>query len=672
MDVNSSYIANAFPNFSQSLSERSIEVGRAARTKERQSDPAVASRAVAPLPDIVKANRLSTSKQSKAAQQLAQSSPPATPQGNVSNVRGPMRNVQLKETNEDSGKPKTSSPELRPGVKKSRFQGNALRDTSVDQHAHMMDETELSRISDERPTTTFTVSKNKSRFQAPRAISDSSAAWKESTSNAFEAISSEFDAAFKRAGSVAFGQYTQHTITPPDSEQGDKPPQSTGPHKALNTDIEANDFARVLHSVQAQRVYEDQRFAQQNETQMSYTMPEIADITRLLNGSYKDARLSQGRLGHAEKFSIHQRPHSAGVHNSIGDVPVPFEEKDLYLSIQALQIQVQQLKDEKQQQLHTTGLVNAEIETLRNALTLVEQRNVTIEKELVALKAEKADGEELGRQQFAGLQSSTQAQLSDLKEKHRMEIESLQERAEKAEANADSLQEEVTKVRKLIVRSKDAENARRTEVQELHDEIKVLQADLCVEIASNQELRDEIDLLKAEKIHRQESDGILGEDEKAEIHSLKTELDQAHQEIAQSHTQVQLALTTIDKLREEYLKLQQRAQPITVNVGRQGREDKPANEAPEEDARSHSDEPTMRPVQDPGTALRAAIDRLAEGLAREQASLAQATREYNDHQLGYRGRERKALKEKMEMLVAGVEERHEVLYDLHDVLESGL
>lgn len=746
VNVNSSYIANAFPDFSQSLvSERSVENGRAAKTRQQQQQaPSAVYRKAAQ--NIRKLSNGSDSDMSRAGSNSLPQSPPRTPPYDrivPSHVQHDSRPVSASARLEIPGKEpitendsarnralssqqsKRASPEQLENYVSGAMQTHSggQRRALADIHARVVDETEASFMSDERPTTTFTISSNKSRFQAqkaPRAPSASVPITSGLPNNSFESIAAEFDNDFAKvstSGSKGRARQ-QYTITPPDSEKGDESLKITCAPTALPSstfDFNPANFANSSELPANKTTSAKANSTQMNNTQMSFAMPEIPDISRILNGTYKNTTTTPKPQGVAQPLNTRPRPRSVGAYDSINDLPVPANEKDLYLAIQALQVQVMQLKEEKKQREQTTGAVHSQIDTLNNNILTSEKRYGHIEQELAASKAERAQSEAKARAEIDKLQQTHRKQIEDLRNTHQTEItrlqnvvasaqaqtngaiecqgqnhiieteqlkqthitdiEKVQQRAEAAEALASSLQGEVTKVRKLIVRNKDTEDIFREEIKDLQDENKGLREEVMTlkvqshkEITRSQVLQEENDRLKEEEAKRQESDSAFGEDERLEVHTLKIELDQAHEEIAQSHNQIHLALTTIERLREEYLKLQQRPQATPVTSER---DDKRGHSGDQEDE-SYDDEPTMRPAQPPGVALREAIERLSQGLAREQALLAAATREYNDHGFGYRGRERKALKERMEMLLAGVEERHEILYDLHDVLESGM
>ena len=84
-----------------------------------------------------------------------------------------------------------------------------------------------------------------------------------------------------------------------------------------------------------------------NPTNQSFLLPNMPDISELVSGTFKDGTPVFTRSGKVQsRFSSSGNDFKGG-HNGLDGIPVPQEEKDIFLSLQLLQEKVDNLEMEK-------------------------------------------------------------------------------------------------------------------------------------------------------------------------------------------------------------------------------------------------------------------------------------------------------------------------------------
>jgi hypothetical protein len=302
--INTSAIGRAFPDFSQGGSSddsMSIEIGRGAKTRQRT--PSKAPRAEysdnidSPVVTIGDFKITGT--------------PPMKGQAKPTKTDA-LRNSARKESHSKRSTPqKENIPPSVPasGTKMPNYVSGATRSASGEQRrslaeivAQVADDSDGSFISDERPTVTF--ANKQSRFSGHQVpIRGSPLA---SVQNMPKAVNSALIDALS-------GRRNASYQTP------------TRPATATNNSNTAN------------------------QTAQSFLLPNIPDISELVSGSFKDGTPVFNSSGKVQSrfASGSSRTPSKDPHNQIDSIPVPDDEKAIFLSLQLLQERVAALEMEK-------------------------------------------------------------------------------------------------------------------------------------------------------------------------------------------------------------------------------------------------------------------------------------------------------------------------------------
>ncbi|KAL5353117.1 hypothetical protein ACLOAV_001147 [Pseudogymnoascus australis] len=298
--INTSAIGRAFPDFSQggSSDESSfhVEVGRGSKTKQRVPSRVpqteYSDNIDSPVVSIGDFKILSTppSKgQSKHRQDSLRSS--------VGNGR------QSKGTPQKENIPPPSATKLPNYVSgATRSSSGEQRRTLAEIHARVADDSDGSFISDERPAT-VTFQPKQSRFSAVQP--------KGSPLSAIHNIPQ---------------QQIKNALADALSGHRDDPQQTPRPH---NNATQNSNTA--------------------NQTNQSFLLPNMPDLSELVSGSFKDGTPVFTRSGKAQSrftSSSGRTPPGPG-HVKLDNVPVPDEEKAIFISLQLLQDKVAMLEMEK-------------------------------------------------------------------------------------------------------------------------------------------------------------------------------------------------------------------------------------------------------------------------------------------------------------------------------------
>jgi FtsZ-binding cell division protein ZapB len=303
--INTSAIGRAFPDFSQGGSSddsMSIEVGRGAKTRQRTSSQQPRSQYSnnidSPIVTIGDFQILST--------------PPMKPQSKPSQPQDTPRSSTRKESNSKrTSAQKENIPPANNATSTKKIPGyisGATRTSSGEQrrtlaelHAQVADDSDGSFIGDERPAT-VTIAPKSSRFAnfQPRnsPLANVSGQSKQKVTDALiDALADRRSLSQKQTPSKppSNGTTTSNTINP---------------------------------------------------TNQSFLLPNMPDISELVSGTFKDGTPVFTRSG-----KVQSRFSSAGgdwkAHDGLDGIPVPQEEKDIFLSLQLLQEKVAALEMEK-------------------------------------------------------------------------------------------------------------------------------------------------------------------------------------------------------------------------------------------------------------------------------------------------------------------------------------
>lgn len=544
----------------------------------------------------------------------------------------------------------------------SWMETNSQRRTPSEMHARVADETEASFL-DEQPTVTTT---SRSRFQGVAPVT-----------------------------SASFVSHNQHKM-PFTSSKSTVRANSAAIHDNFNVNLatvfgsaDDRDLNTLSHKATIPALDSYDSF---NATTKSFSMPEMPDISKILAPTYNNSTVNSRFSKALDPFlKTRQISNNAATHGSISGIAVPLDEKDLYLAIQALQAQVTQLKNEKDQKEQIYAAAQHQIETLEAEVASADQRSSDLQQELrmhktclaqiEALRNELASAN-LRNSELAQQLTSVRAETSRYESESRNKIDELQYVVSSAERQRISLEAEIRTVRDEMKTCKDTESTCRTQVKDL-------QAETYRAYARVSALEELIAGFKEEKSRREDSDSAFGDEEKSEVNTLKHQLTQSAKEVDNAYKQLHTAASTIDTLQKEYVKLRQQfdqqghlkpSQETAQQTHKQAvqqplesvEQNNVLNPDKAQDEDQYEDELTLRPCQPPSVALRSVIDRLEKELVDEKLRLTEATREYNEQIAGYRGRSRRSLKERVEWLVVSVDAKAEVIYDLHDVLEADI
>ncbi|KFY91279.1 hypothetical protein V500_04753 [Pseudogymnoascus sp. VKM F-4518 (FW-2643)] len=302
--INTSAIGRAFPDFSQggSSDESSfhVEVGRGAKTKQR-----VASR----VPQTEYSDNIDSPVVSIGDFKIL-STPPSKGQSKYPRqdpLRGSIGNGrQSKGTPQKENIPPPSVPSA---TKLPNYVSGATRSSSGEQrrtlaeiHARVADDSDGSFISDERPAT-VTFQPKQSRFSAAQP--------KGSPLSAIHNIPQ---------------QQIKNALADALSGHRDDFQQTPRPH---NNATQNSNTA--------------------NQTNQSFLLPNMPDLSELVSGSFKDGTPVFTRSGKVQSrftSSSGKTPPGPG-HVKLDNIPVPDEEKAIFISLQLLQDKVAMLEMEK-------------------------------------------------------------------------------------------------------------------------------------------------------------------------------------------------------------------------------------------------------------------------------------------------------------------------------------
>ena len=304
--INTSAIGRAFPDFSQGGSSddsMSIEVGRGAKTRQRtasqQTRPHYADNIDSPVITIGDFQILST--------------PPMKPQQKPTNQQDAFRSSTRRESQnkrassvqKENVPPQIGSqqPKKIPGYVSgaSRTASGEQRRTLAELHARVADESDGSFISDERPATvTFAV--KSSRF-----------------SNI---------------------QHRNSPLGTPISKNTRDLQNSNNASRSKMSQVQAHTPSKLPNN----GTLNSNTF---NPTNQSFLLPNMPDISELVSGTFKDGTPVFTRSGRVQsRFSSNGNNFNGG-HSGLDSIPVPQEEKDIFLSLQLLQEKVDNLEMEK-------------------------------------------------------------------------------------------------------------------------------------------------------------------------------------------------------------------------------------------------------------------------------------------------------------------------------------
>jgi hypothetical protein len=365
--INTSAIGRAFPDFSQGGSSddsMSIEIGRGAKVRQRISSTRQYSETIAsPVVTIGDFQIMDT---------------PPTKQSKSTAQRDTLRNSAHKES---YNKRISSHKENLPPTTQSDYHGTLgyvsgasrtatgeKRRTLAELHARVADEEDASLMYDERPPTVTFPTKN-TRFTSSR--------------------------------------------------HSPLPGESTG---KKNREASANSKGNAA----AQTPSKPPPTPMANQTNQSFLLPNMPDISELVSGTFKDGTPVFTRSGRVQsRFSSRGHDFNAG-HNGLDGIPVPQEEKDIFLSLQLLQEKVDSLETEKA----TTQKVMEELQ--REVYQLQSERDDL-------LKRRRADSA-LGDSGSDGEYGRDRQKLVAEKTKVEAQLKSLQNRLESANRKSDILE----------------------------------------------------------------------------------------------------------------------------------------------------------------------------------------------------------------------------------------
>lgn len=306
--INTSAIGRAFPDFSQGGSSDDstfhIEVGRGAKTRQRTPSrmPRVeySDNVDSPVVSIGDFKILST--------------PPSKGQAKASRQDPPLRNSARKESQSKRSTPQKENvppPNVSSATRLSNYVSGATRSSSGEQrrtlaeiHARVADDSDGSFISDERPAT-VTFQPKQSRFSGAQP--------KGSPLSAIHNIPRQEQV---KAALV-------------DALSGRRDGSQQTPTRPQNNNTQNSNAV--------------------NQTNQSFLLPNMPDLSELVSGSFKDGTpvftnggKAQSRFGPGSGKTP-PRP----VHTQLDSVPVPDEEKAIFISLQLLQDKVAMLEMEK-------------------------------------------------------------------------------------------------------------------------------------------------------------------------------------------------------------------------------------------------------------------------------------------------------------------------------------
>ncbi|KFY35624.1 hypothetical protein V494_05745 [Pseudogymnoascus sp. VKM F-4513 (FW-928)] len=296
--INTSAIGRAFPDFSQggSSDESSfhVEVGRGAKTRQR-----VPSR----VPQTEYSDNIDSPVVSIGDFKIL-STPPSKGQSKYprqDSLRSSMNGKQGKGTPQKENIPPPSATKLPNYVSgATRSSSGEQRRTLAEIHARVADDSDGSFISDERPAT-VTFQPKQSRFSAAQP--------KGSPLSAVHNIPEQVKNALADAISGHRDDF-QHT------------PRQNNATQNSNT---------------------------ANQTNQSFLLPNMPDLSELVSGSFKDGTPVFTRSGKVQSrftSSSGRTPPGPG-HVKLDNIPVPDEEKAIFISLQLLQDKVAMLEMEK-------------------------------------------------------------------------------------------------------------------------------------------------------------------------------------------------------------------------------------------------------------------------------------------------------------------------------------
>lgn len=304
--INTSAIGRAFPDFSQGGSSddsMEIEVGRGAKTRQRtptqMTRPEYSNNDIdSPIVTIGDFRILNTPPMKQPGKgQQQQDSRKISARKASQNQRA--SSASLKENIPPSN---TASPAFLPDYVSgaTRTSGGEPRRTLAEIHARVADESDGSFIGDERPPTVTFVAKN-SRFNnfQPRNSPLSNI----SNQKTHQVTDAMVDA-------LAGRRKASHMQTP------SRPSTAT-----INSNT-------------------------QNPTNQSFLIPNMPEISELVSGTFKDGTPVFTKNGKVQsRFA--SNGNDRGNHNPVDSIPVPEDEKAIFLSLQLLQDKIRDLEMEK-------------------------------------------------------------------------------------------------------------------------------------------------------------------------------------------------------------------------------------------------------------------------------------------------------------------------------------
>jgi hypothetical protein len=302
--INTSAIGRAFPDFSQGDSDESmsIEVGRGAKTRQRtasqQTRPKYSDNIDSPIVTVGDFQILSTppmKPQSKSTQQDAPRS----------SAREESHNKRVSSTQKENIPPQVTSnsvkkiPDYVSGA--TRTKSGEQRRTLAEIHARVSEDSDGSFIGDERPATVTFATKN-SRFASfqPRK----SPLVNVNTQSKQQVNDALIDALAER-------RHASQTQTP------SKPPSNS----------------TVTNTI--------------NPTNQSFLLPNMPEISELVSGTFRDGTPIFTKSGKVQSRFLSNGTEKKAIHNDLDGIPVPQDEKDIFLSLQLLQEKVATLEMEK-------------------------------------------------------------------------------------------------------------------------------------------------------------------------------------------------------------------------------------------------------------------------------------------------------------------------------------
>ncbi|RFU26403.1 hypothetical protein B7463_g9927, partial [Scytalidium lignicola] len=299
--INTSAIGRAFPDFSQGDSSddnMSVEVGRGAKTRQRTPSRG---------PRLEYSDNIDSPVVTIGDFQILKT-PPGRTRLKSSVSKDSIRNSAKKQDGQEKsskGQKENIAPRTQQAVKNNDYISGATRNaggeerrTLLELHARVSDDSSSSFSGDERPITT-TFETKPSRFSHGQSVG------------------------------------AQASTTPSSLKQ-------------RATDALANALRSVSQTTSNMHTNHTVKSSTPNPTQHSFLLPNMPDISELVSGTFKDGTPVFTRNGKVQsRFSSVSGPPNHINFAPIDGIPVPEDEKAIFLSLQLLQDRIAELEMER-------------------------------------------------------------------------------------------------------------------------------------------------------------------------------------------------------------------------------------------------------------------------------------------------------------------------------------